>query len=182
MEGSNPFARKARLFWGVVATIVASDAFTKILAVDNLVPAYSPRPVLGSAVRLTLVYNPGAAFGLHLGPYSRWIFTALTIGALVLLRHLYRTTVAGDWMRTLALALVCGGAIGNLVDRLKSGRGVVDFIDVGFGAHRWPTFNVADMAVSCGAVALALVLWREDGRAAALAARARGHHDAPIHG
>jgi signal peptidase II len=180
MERSNPFARKARLFWGVVVAIVVSDAFTKILAVDRLAPAYAPRSVLGSTVRLTLVYNPGAAFGLHFGPYSRWIFTALTVGALLLLAHLYRTTVAGDWRRILALALVCGGALGNLVDRLKSGRGVVDFIDVGIGLHRWPTFNVADMAVSCGAVALALVLWREDSRSA-LAAPARGQ-DAPIHG
>ena len=68
----------------------------------------------------------------------------------------------GDRIRVLALALVCGGALGNLVDRVKSGRGVVDFIDVGIGAMRWPTFNVADMAVSCGAVLLAIVLWRED--------------------
>jgi signal peptidase II len=181
MERSDAMARKQRLFWGIVVSIVVSDAFTKMLAVDRLVPPYSPRVVLGNALRLTLVYNPGAAFGLHLGPYSRWIFTALTVGALVLLANLYRHTRPEDWVRTLALSLVCGGALGNLADRLKSGRGVVDFIDVGIGAHRWPTFNVADMAVSCGAVALALVLWREDGLVAARAVATRGQ-DEPIHG
>ncbi len=152
----------SRLFFGVAVSVVLADAFTKIMAVDRLMPSRLPRTVLGETLRLTLVFNPGAAFGLHLGPWSRWIFTALTIGALVLLWELYRTTRAGDTVRTLALALVCGGALGNLIDRLKSGRGVVDFIDVGVGSMRWPTFNVADMAVSCGAVLLAIVLWKED--------------------
>ena len=160
MEKSS--AAQQRAFLAIVAGIVALDAVTKLLAVDALNPAYLPRPIIGETLRLTLVYNPGAAFGLHLGPWSRWIFTGLTIAALVLLTQLHRTTRAGDWLRTIALSLVCAGAVGNLVDRLKSARGVVDFIDVGIGVHRWPTFNVADMAVSCGAVLLFIVLWRED--------------------
>jgi signal peptidase II len=171
--GGNP---NARLFFGVAAAVVLSDAFTKVLAFDRLMPARIPRNVLGATLRLTLVFNPGAAFGLNLGPWSRWIFTALTIGALVLLTQLYRSTRAGDWVRTLALALVCGGALGNLVDRLKSGRGVVDFIDVGIGTARWPTFNVADMAVTCGAVLLAIVLWKEDAAAATADAHAVAAH------
>ena len=61
----------------------------------------------------------------------------------------------------LALGLVLGGALGNLIDRFRSPRGVVDFIDVYIGTYNWPTFNVADMAVSCGAIALAIVLWSE---------------------
>jgi signal peptidase II len=187
MASADPIARKQRRFWGIAATVVVADAFTKMLAVDLLAPAHLPRAVIGDAVRLTLVYNSGAAFGLHLGTYSRWIFTALTIGALVLLAHLYRTTRAGDVVRTIAVSLVCGGAVGNLVDRLKSGRGVVDFIDVGIGTLRWPTFNVADMAVSCGALLLAFVLWREDATHAARAARGTtaataSGQDAPVHG
>ena len=167
MERSNPVEDSAggsntKLFFITAAAIVVSDAFTKTLAVDRLMPTRMPRSVIGETLRLTLVFNPGAAFGLNFGPYSRWIFTALTIGALALLWQLYRSTRAGDRVRTLALALVCGGAMGNLIDRLKSGRGVVDFIDVGVGSARWPTFNVADMAVSCGAVLLAWVLWQED--------------------
>ena len=108
MERSDPIVRKQRLFWGVTASVLVADAFTKMLAVDLLLPTYVPRRIIGDAVRFTLVYNPGAAFGLHLGQYSRVIFSALTIAALFLLGHLYRTTKAGDPFRTLALSLVCG--------------------------------------------------------------------------
>jgi signal peptidase II len=181
MASADPIVRKQRRFWGIAATVVVADAFTKMLAVDRLVAPHRPRALIGETVRFSLVYNSGAAFGLQLGMYSRWIFTALTLGALMLLAHLYRTTRAGDAVRTVALALVCGGAVGNLVDRLKSPSGVVDFIDVGIGALRWPTFNVADMAVSCGAVLLALVLWREDARHAATASATSGQ-DATVHG
>jgi signal peptidase II len=118
--------------------------------------------VFGDVVRLTLVFNRGAAFGLHLGEYSRWIFLVLTIAALIILAQLYRATPARDIARTLAIALVSGGAIGNLIDRVRGPQGVVDFIDIGIGDARWPTFNVADMAVSTGAVLLAYVLWGED--------------------
>jgi signal peptidase II len=146
----------------VVAVVVLSDLITKAIAVAELYPRGIPQPVFGDVVRLTLVYNRGAAFGLHLGPYSRWIFLALTIGALVILAQLYRNTRAGDVVRTLAIGLVCGGALGNLVDRVKGAQGVVDFVDIGIGAMRWPTFNVADMAVSTGAILLAWVLWGEE--------------------
>ncbi len=153
---------KPGVFWGVAGSVLLLDAFTKVLAVDRLVPAYLPRPVWGDGVRLTLVYNPGAAFGLHFGAQSRWIFVALTIVALGVLGRLYIDTPLMARLRVIALALVTGGAVGNLLDRLKSGRGVVDFIDVGVGAWRWPTFNVADMAVTSGAFLLAWVLWQAD--------------------
>lgn len=155
--------RNAPLFWSVIIGVVLIDILTKAIAVYALVPQRIPRQVIGEYLRFTLVYNPGAAFGLHLGDYSRWIFTILTIGALYILSRLYRSTRADDWPRTLALALVCAGAIGNLIDRLRSPMGVVDFIDVGLGPDlRWWTFNVADMAVSTGAFMLAWVLWGEE--------------------
>src|SRR5206468_9743486 len=94
---------------------------------------------------------------------------ALTVGALLILGRLYVSSRAGDRARVTALALVCGGALGNLLDRIKSTKGVVDFIDVGLGDARWPTFNVADMAVSIGAFLLAIVLWAEDRPAEAAA-------------
>jgi signal peptidase II len=153
---------KAPLFWTVALVVVALDVLTKALAVAYLVPQRMPHEVFGDSVRLTLVYNPGAAFGLHVGPYSRWIFMILTFAALAILLKLYEATRAEDRWRTLALALVCGGAVGNLIDRVRSSLGVVDFIDIGFGDMRWPTFNVADMAVSTGAFLLAWVLWGED--------------------
>ena len=155
------------LFWGVLGGIVALDFVTKQLAVASL--SRGAVPVLGDWLVLRLVYNPGAAFGIHVGPYSRWVFTVLALVALVVLGAMVRQTRPSQWFRLSALALVCGGAMGNLFDRLRSGRGVVDFIDVWIGAFKWPTFNVADMAVSCGAVALAVVLWNEgrDGERAA---------------
>jgi signal peptidase II len=153
---------KSALFWPVLAVVATIDVVTKAFAERALAPQRIPHDVFGDVVRFTLVYNPGAAFGLHLGAQSRWIFTVLTIVALVILGRLYLATKRGDLTRTLSLALVCAGALGNLLDRLRSDMGVVDFLDVGFGDARWPTFNVADMAVSIGAVLLAWVLWQED--------------------
>ena len=154
-------APNAVVFWPVVVAIVVADIVTKMIALSTL-PPLLPQPVLGEGLRLTLVRNPGAAFGLYLGEYSRYIFMVLTVGALVILWRLYRSTREGDLPRTLAVALVCAGAIGNLIDRIRWHEGVVDFIDVGFRDMRWPTFNVADMAVSVGAALLASVLWQED--------------------
>ncbi|HEX7978919.1 MAG TPA: signal peptidase II [Gemmatimonadaceae bacterium] len=151
----------ASLFWPILFVVAIVDVITKAVAERVLVRGI-PHEVLGSSLRFTLVYNPGAAFGLNLGPQSRWIFAGLTLVALVILGRLYRATRLGHTARTVALALVCAGAIGNLLDRMRSFFGVVDFIDVGVGAARWPTFNVADMAVSVGAAVLAWVLWQED--------------------
>jgi signal peptidase II len=151
-----------RQFLGTVAAIVLLDQFTKLIAVDRLSPAYVPHPVLGEFFRLTLVFNKGAAFGLHLGHWSRWIFIALTIVAVTVMWRLYRTSPPGAHWRVRALCLVIAGALGNFIDRVSSSRGVVDFLDFGVTAYRWPTFNVADIAVSTGAVLLAIVLWREE--------------------
>jgi signal peptidase II len=156
------------LFWGVLGGVVVLDFITKQIAVATL--SRGAVPVLGDWLVLRLVYNPGAAFGIHVGEHSRWVFTVLALAALVVLGAMVRQTRPDQWFRLTALALVCGGAVGNLGDRLRSGRGVVDFIDVWIGSFHWPTFNVADMAVSCGAVTLAIVLWNE-GRESERAAR-----------
>ncbi|MEO6879004.1 MAG: signal peptidase II [Gemmatimonadaceae bacterium] len=146
----------------MLVLVAAVDFCTKALAVSRLIPQRLPHDIYGDVVRFTLVYNPGAAFGLYVGRHSRGIFTILTVVALLILGRLYAATRSGDVLRTLSLALVCGGAIGNLIDRIRSTAGVVDFIDIGFGDSRWPTFNIADMAVSLGAFLLAWVLWGED--------------------
>jgi signal peptidase II len=174
----NSSETKSRIFWAVAAVIVLSDIASKRIAVASLPVRGLSQSVVGEVVRLTLVYNPGAAFGLNLGEYSRWIFIALTIGALLILGRLYRNTAGADIMRAFAIALVCGGAIGNLIDRFASPAGVVDFIDVGIGDMRWPTFNVADMAVSIGAFLLAWVLWGEE-RADRTAARSAVASETP---
>jgi signal peptidase II len=153
----------ARLFWPILVAIVGADVATKYLAVDRLGALERvPHPVFGDWFRFTLVYNPGAAFGLHVGEHSRWVFIVLTVAALLILGRLYFSTRPGDSMRVTSLALVCGGALGNLIDRIRTQRGVVDFLDLGVGDSRWPTFNVADIAVSLGAFLLAVVLWQED--------------------
>jgi signal peptidase II len=157
----------AAAFWAVVTAVTAADVFTKWWAEMALRPQGFPRAIAGDWLRLTLVYNPGAAFGLNVGEHSRWVFMALTVIALGILGRLYLNTRDGDMARSIALALVCAGALGNLIDRVRSGRGVVDFIDIGLGATRWPTFNVADTAVSTGAVLLAWVLWYQDQQASA---------------
>ena len=157
----SPFSN-SRLFWPILIAIVAVDVVTKAIAVRALQDVHFPREVIGNWLRFTLVYNPGAAFGLHVGEHSRWVFMALTVGALLILGRLYISTRDGDRSRVTSLALVCGGAVGNLIDRIRSSAGVVDFIDVGVNTARWPTFNVADMAVSTGAFLLAIVLWAED--------------------
>jgi signal peptidase II len=155
----------------MIGVITVLDVITKAVAERMLMPRGIPHEVLGNTVRLTLVYNPGAAFGLNLGSYSRWIFAVLTVVALVILARLYRSTAQHDAPRAAALGLVCAGAIGNLIDRIRSVFGVVDFIDIGIGDMRWPTFNVADMAVSVGAALLAWVLWQEDRAAMAESAQ-----------
>ena len=151
-----------RLFWGLAATVVILDVVTKELARRLLVLELVPREIVGDVLRLSLSYNPGAAFGLSVGAYSRWFFTVLASVILVVLWHIYRDTPPGHRLRVVALALVSGGAVGNVINRLWSERGVVDFIDVGIGTHRWPTFNVADVGVSIGALLLAFVLHRHE--------------------
>jgi signal peptidase II len=148
-------------FWCSLLLVLLLDVGTKYVAHTRIAEG-DVIPVLGDAVRVTLLYNPGAAFGLQLGGYSRWVFTALASGILVWLFIMYRDSSPDDRSRALALGSVSGGALGNVVNRLWSARGVVDWIDVGVDSLRWPAFNVADIGVSVGACILVVVLWRAD--------------------
>lgn len=156
-------AADRRLFWGISGGLVIADLVTKLIAEASLTRRM-PLAVIGDVIQLRLVYNQGAAFGIHVGEYSRWVFLVLAVIALAVLGSMVRTTRPGDRFRLVSLALVCGGATGNLIDRLRSPLGVVDFVDVGVGSWRWPTFNLADSAITVGAIALAVSLWLE-GRA-----------------
>ncbi len=154
-----------RLFFFAAFSVVALDLAAKLVAENHLLRSTGLR-VFGEWFQLRLVYNPGAAFGIHVGPYSRWVFFVIALVAIVVLYRMSSQARPGDWLRQLALGLVTGGAAGNLIDRIRSPQGVVDFIDIGVGATRWPTFNIADIAVSIGAITLAYSLWREDVQAA----------------
>jgi signal peptidase II len=153
--------RKIALYVGMVGGVVVLDQLTKMMVLRSLRP-YSPVEVLGDVFRLTFIYNTGAAFGLHLGDASRWVFMGLAAVAVVVLWAMFRGTPWKDRARLVAIASVTGGAIGNVVDRVRSSRGVVDFLDFGVGEYRWPVFNVADIAVTLGALLLAFSLWREE--------------------
>jgi signal peptidase II len=151
---------KARRFWPLFALVLLTDCATKRAAEVHLFPAHVPHEFIGEIVRLTLAYNPGAAMSLSLGAHSRLGFSLLALGALVVMGYLYRRTAPGDRHAAAGLALIAAGAVGNLLDRLRSPRGVVDFIDVGVGGWRFWTFNVADMAITMGAIVLVLAMHR----------------------
>jgi signal peptidase II len=141
--------------------VVISDQVTKSIATARLLLS-DPVPVFGDVVRLTLVHNTGAAFGLF--PGSRLPFIAVSIVAIAVVLYLYTRDAYRGIPQRVLLGCILGGAIGNLVDRVRLGW-VGDFIDVGVGATRWPVFNVADSAVTVGVILLAWYLARE-GRAA----------------
>ncbi|HUF89299.1 MAG TPA: signal peptidase II [Gemmatimonadota bacterium] len=111
-------------------------------------------PVVGDVVRLTYIHNEGAAFGLSVGPHSSQVFLVLAAVASVLVLYLLLSAPREERMQRVALALILGGALGNIIDRVRWSM-VVDFIQVGVAGHFWPIFNVADSAVTIGAVLLA---------------------------
>ena len=149
--------QRANRFWTIFLSIVLVDLATKRLAVTALVP-YVPRNVVDDVLRFTLAFNSGGAMSFSLGPSSRWWFTLLSIATLFVLAYMYRHTSPDDKLQLASLALICGGAVGNLIDRIRSPRGVVDFIDIGLGAHRFWTFNIADMGVTIGTATLTWIL------------------------
>ena len=144
--------------------MLLADCTTKRYAVEHLGAPYVPHDIFGSFVRFTLAYNRGAAFSMSLGDQSRWLFGGLALMVLFVLWGMYRKAEPSDRWQIAGLALVVAGAAGNLLDRIRSPRGVVDFIDIGTNAWRFWTFNVADMCVTVGAVLLGLAMLREGQR------------------
>jgi signal peptidase II len=150
------------MWLGVTALVIALDWLTK-QRVSEALDLYRPQEVF-SWLNITLAHNYGAAFSFlaDAGGWQRVFFIALaSVVSVVLLVWLLRLP-REEWVTGLGLALVLGGAIGNLVDRIQLGY-VVDFIDVHVGGWHYPAFNVADSAITCGVVLLlldALVLSR----------------------
>ncbi len=165
--------RKGALLAGIVGIVVLVDYLTKEWVVRSI-PMYDRREVIGDFLRFTYTHNPGAAFGINIGEHSRLFFLGLALVALVVLAMIYRSTPRTDPLRLVAVALVAAGALGNILDRLRYEAGVVDFIDVGIGDTRFWTFNVADSAVTVGAVLLLVSFWLEERRT-----RAEGERAAP---
>jgi len=136
------------MFFALSIAVAIVDQITKWLVVHRL----HDGPIVGDLLRLTLTHNTGAAFGLF--PGARVTFIVISVVAAVGLIYANRVLGRGDARRPL-LALILGGNLGNLVDRVRLGH-VIDFIDMGFGTARWPVYNLADVAVVAGAVGLAV--------------------------
>jgi signal peptidase II len=140
----------------LAAAILVADQITKWWALHGLRFGEAV-PVIPGFFSLTLVMNPGLAFGMLAGvPETfRWMVGLLSIGAVVILAVIAARLLptGGPWTR-LALGLIFGGAAGNLIDRLRFGA-VVDYLDFYWGAYHWPAFNVADSAITVGVTILA---------------------------
>lgn len=162
---------KLTIFGIVFPVVMVLDLITKRWALEALA---AQRGDLLGLIPLTLAFNRGAAFGISVGDDSRWLFVPITLAALGLLAYILRQTEVRDYTRILAISLVVSGAVGNLYDRVRWSRGVVDFIGpIDLGIYDFPIFNVADIAISCGAVLLAWSFLMEE-RADRLAAAATG--------
>lgn len=146
--------REVKWLW-VSAVILLVDQCTKLLAEATL--ALHESIVLLPVLAIRKAYNRGAAFSFlgDASGWQRWFFIALAIGVIILLVTWLRRLPAGQKWTALALALILGGAAGNLVDRVIYGH-VIDFIDVYYGSWHWPTFNIADSAITAGAFLLLL--------------------------
>ena len=151
------------IFWPLATTLVLCDCATKRAIEDSEVPGL-PRPVVDGVFRFTLEYNRGGAFSTHFGRHERAWLIGGGIAILAVLVYLYRDLMRSrtSWSAVVGSALAIGGAVGNLMDRVRSARGVVDFIDVGVGTSRFYIFNVADMGLSVGAVLIAYAVWRAE--------------------
>ena len=152
---------KLVIFTLTFSPIMILDLVTKRWALEAL--SYSSSQLFGGLIPLTLAFNKGAAFGISIGEDSRWFFVPVTMVALVLLGGLLKEASKHDFLRIFSISLVISGALGNLYDRVRWGRGVVDFIGpIDLGRWDFPIFNIADMAISCGAILLAVSFWMEE--------------------
>ena len=148
-----------KLVCALAGAVVLLDQLTKWIALDRL-PSGARVEVVEGVLALTLVMNPGLAFGLlgNMPVAWRWLAAALSLVALgVLARVALRVLPAGSALDLTAIGLIFGGAVGNLIDRARYGA-VVDFIDVYFRGYHWPAFNAADSAITVGVTLLALRL------------------------
>jgi len=151
--------RSPALLFGVAFSSVLLDQWTKHWATDHLA-FREPVRVIGDLVRFTYTRNSGIAFGMFAG--KSFPFYIFSIVAALAVFWLWSRHPKLPWPRQWSLALILGGAIGNLIDRVRNGE-VVDFILLSWRGHEFPVFNVADMCVTCGVLLFALV-WTHEPR------------------
>jgi signal peptidase II len=144
-------------FYAAAGAVLALDQLTKFIVAEEMSRGESRR-VLGDFFRLTYVHNDGAAFGLDLG--NRWSFIVVTVLVSAFIVFYYARSERTPLARW-ALAMILGGALGNLADRVRIGE-VVDFLHLSVAGFSWPIFNVADIGVSVGVGLLAFHLFRKE--------------------
>ena len=145
------------LIWLLLsAVVIGLDQWSKHWVLTTL-PEYTAVPVIDGFWNWFRAYNTGAAFSFlsDAGGWQTWFFTALAVAVCALLAYWLSRTARGDWRAALPYSLIVGGALGNVIDRLIHGH-VVDFIQWHWRNHYWPSFNVADSAIVCGAIGIVL--------------------------
>jgi len=144
-----PARHSLSAFLAISVAVFALDQLTKALALAHLSSGH-PVPLLGRIVQLSLVHNAGSAFGLV---QASWLLILVGAACAVLIPLLVALRAELPRAQVILLAAIWGGSLGNLLDRLRTGE-VTDFIDLGF----WPVFNVADIAITVGVIAMAILL------------------------
>ncbi|MYL82133.1 signal peptidase II [Desulfovibrio aerotolerans] len=145
----------------LAAAIVILDQITKLWVQDHLV-LFTTHPVIPGFFNLVHVLNRGAAFGFLNRSDIEWqtyFFFAATALAVMIIFHLLRMARDDDKLLIIGLACILGGALGNLIDRIKTGE-VVDFLDFYWKSYHWPAFNVADIAIFLGSLGLLVAFYR----------------------
>lgn len=138
--------RRWLAFGGLAAVVVVADQLTKAWVAASLAPGRPPVEVVGEFVRLVHGQNSGGIFGLF-GDSATLLGLASTVVIALIVVYHAREAGRSHWLLSVALGLLLGGAVGNLIDRLRLGH-VIDWVDMGIGGWRWYTFNVADAAIS----------------------------------
>ena len=158
-----PVKNKYILFFGIAALVIAADQYTKYLIV-KIMGNHVMHVVIPHFFNIVHVQNPGGAFGVFAGQSATFravVFIFITLFAIGLIVYLQVKTPATYRLFSVGLALIFGGAIGNIIDRIHSGR-VTDFLDVCIGNYHWPAFNIADSAITIGMIIFAYyILFRK---------------------
>lgn len=167
--------KRTLLIYGIILLITVLDQVSKYIVKQSM-HLYESINVIGDFFRLTYIENPGMAFGIQFD--NRILFTILSIAAAVIVFIYLLRMMNEKFIFRFSLALILGGAVGNLIDRLIYGR-VVDFFDVeffdvslpafnflfldfpGYSMTRWPVFNIADSAVTCGMILLTYIIFTQ---------------------
>ncbi|MFP4070765.1 MAG: signal peptidase II [Desulfovibrionales bacterium] len=152
-----------KLTFSLGLVVLLLDQATKIL-IEQFLPL-GGKTVIPGVFNLVYVLNKGAAFGFLNRADIHWqtyFFIGVSALAVVLIIQLLRTVDRHDPVLFTGLGLILGGALGNLIDRIRIGK-VIDFLDIHLGAHHWPAFNVADIAITLGAVALLITFFKRRG-------------------